>query len=300
MMFRRVLFPTDFSVYANTALSCLPALKVAGLAEVVLLGVVRSTDVPLGAAFQAETLDKIKWAAEEALHINQMALEGQGLKVKPRLEFGSPASEIIRVAQEEGVDLITMGAQGKTLAQEMLLGSVAYEVARRATVPVLIQKFYVLRELGHLACQPVCAGVFKRVLHPTDFSDCAQAAFQVVKRLKSAGTEEVILLHVQDERVLRYRPAEQIAEFDRHDEGRLERMQHDLTLFGLQSRAVLRTGIPFRVVLDVAEEEDVCLIVLGSHGKSALREVLTGSTFENVVRMSRRPVLVVRYDEQSV
>lgn len=293
-MFARVLFPTDFSVYANTVFACLPELKAAGMREVVLLGVVRPDEVPLGPAFKAETIDKIRWSAEEALHIAQMALEGQGLKVTPRIEFGNPPAEIVRVAREEHIDLITMGAQGKTVAQELLLGSVAHAVVRQATVPVLIQKFHVVRELGHVECRRVCARMFTRVLHPTDFSDCADAAFQVVKRLKAAGTKEVILLHVQDERVMKHRPAEQITAFDQKDTGRLERLQHALALYGLQSKVLLRHGIPFRETLKVADEVDPCLIVLGSHGRSAVQEMLAGSTFENVVRLSRHPVLVVR------
>ena len=44
----------------------------------------------------------------------------------------------------------------------------------------------------------------------------------------------------------------------------------------------------------VADEEGVSLTVLGSHGRSAVQGVLGGSTFENVLRASRRPVLVIR------
>jgi len=293
-MFARILFPTDFSVYANAVLACLPELKATGMREVILLGVVHPGDVPLGRAFQPETIDKLQWSAEEALHIAQMALEGKGLRVKTRIEVGSPSAEIVRVAQEENVDLIVMGAQGETAAQELLLGSVANEVIRRATVPVLIHKFHVVRELGHVECQRVCAQMFTRVLHPTDFSDCANAAFQIVKRLKSAGTQEVILLHVQDERVMRNRPAQQLAAFDAEDTRRLEQMRRDLVLRGLKAKIELRHGIPFRETLQVAEEENINLIVLGSHGRSAVQEMLAGSTFENVARASRRPVLVIR------
>jgi len=57
---------------------------------------------------------------------------------------------------------------------------------------------------------------------------------------------------------------------------------------------VLRHGIPFSETLKVAEEEKPCLIAIGSHGRSAAQEMLAGSTLENVVRLSRQPVLVVR------
>lgn len=294
-MFRRVLFPTDFSAYATAVMDCLPELKAAGMGEVLLLGIIRPGEVPLGQSIDRDILERVRWGGEQQLHIARLALEGQGLVVRTRLEVGPPAAEIVRVAEEERVDLIVMGAQGKSLVQELLLGSVAYQVVRTAPVPVLIDKFDVVRELGHVECRRRCGRTFTRVLHPTDFSDCADVAFNVVKRLRSAGTEEVILLHVQDERAMRQRPPEQLAEFDRTDTERLEKMRHALTLYGiLQVKVLLRHGIPFVEALKVAEEEDVCLVVLGSRGRSAVAEMLSGSTFENVVRQSRRPVLVVR------
>ncbi len=293
-MFARVLFPTDFSAYANAVFACLPELKVAGMGVVVLLFTIRESDVPLPETVNRESLERVRWSAEEQLHIARMALEGQGLRVVSRVEYGSPAAQIVRVAGEERVDLIVMGAQGKTVAQELLLGSVAHEVVRRAPVPVLIQKFDVVRKLGHVECRRVCGTMFRRVLHPTDFSECANAAFQIVKRLKAVGTEEVILLHVQDERLMKHRSEEQITIFDREDRRRLERMQRDLLLYGLPSTVMIRHGIPFRETLKVADEQEVCLIILGSQGRSALRELLAGSTLENVLRLSRQPVLVVR------
>jgi len=293
-MFSRALFPTDFSDYANSVLACLPDLKAAGLREVVLLHVIRSSDVPLPETVNRDSLERVRWGAEEHLNIARLALEGQGLRVRTRIEYGSPGAEIARVAQEELVHLIVIGAQGWTAAQELLLGSVANQVLRYATVPVLIEKFEMVRELGHVRCRHVCAQMFERVLHPTDFSACADEAFQVVKRLKAAGTQEVILLHVQDQRAMGHRPAEQLAEFDREDTARLEKMARALVLFGLTPRILIRHGVPFQETLKVADEEDVGLIVLGSYGRSAVKELLTGSTFENIARLSRRPVLVVR------
>ena len=293
-MFTKVLFPTDFSTYANAVFDCLPELKVAGMREVVLLYVIRSIDVPLPESVNQESLERVRWSATELLNIAQMALENQGLHVMTRIEYGSPAAEIVRVAEEEGAGLIFMGAQGATLLRELLLGSVASEVVRRATVPVLVQKFEVVRELGHMQCRRVCEQLFARVLHPTDFSPCAKAAFQVVKRLKAAGTQEVLVLHVRDERTMRRRPPGQVAAFEQKDRRRLDKLRRDLLLFGLQVRVLWRLGIPFHEVLKVAEEENPGLIVLGAWGHSAVSELLVGSTLESVVRLSRYPVLVVR------
>lgn len=296
-MFTRVLFPTDFSAYANAVFACLPDLKIAGLGEVVLLSIIRPSDVPMPETVNRESLEYWRFSLEEQLNVARMALEGKGLRVTARVEYGNPVAKILAVAEEERVDLIVIGAQGMTAAQELLIGSTAYEVVRRARIPVLIEKMEVVRELGHVKCHSVCENLFAHVLHPTDFSDCADAAFQVVKRLKSAGTKQVTVLHVQDERNMRQRSAEQVAEFDRHDQERLERLCKDLMMFGLQAQPMLRHGIPFRETLKATDEVGAGLIVLGSHGKSAVREMLAGSTLENVIRLSRQAVLVVRSKE---
>jgi nucleotide-binding universal stress UspA family protein len=292
-MFARVLFPTDFSAYADAVLACLPDLKSVGVHEVVLLSVIRGIDVPMPEIVNRESLEYWRWSLGEKLNVARMALEGKGLRALTRIECGSPAEQIVRVAEDERVEMIVMGAQGATAAQELLVGSTAYQVIRRATVPVLLQRFEVVREIGHEKYQRACEHIFQRVLHPTDFSDCANAAFQVVKRLKAAGAREVIVLHVQDERVMRHRTPKQLAEFDQDDGERLEKLCQKLSMFGLQARPMLRHGIPFKESLALADERDVSLIVMGSQGRSAIQETLAGSTFENVARLSRQPVLVV-------
>jgi len=122
---------------------------------------------------------RMEWSVEEKLNSARMALEGKDLWVMTRVEYVSPEAQIVRVADEERVNLIFMGAQGKTLAQELLLGSVAHEIVRRSSVPILIQKFKVVREIGHVKCSQIYEKLFARVLHPTDFSKCAEAAYLV-------------------------------------------------------------------------------------------------------------------------
>ncbi len=293
-MFTRILFPTDFSSYANAVFACLPDLKAAGLGEVVLLSVIRPSDVPMPETVNHESLEYWKFSLEEQLNVARMALEGKGLHVVTRVEYGNPVEQILSVAEDERVSMIVMGAQGMTAAQELMIGSTAYEVVRRASLPVLIEKMEVVRELGHVRCHSVCENMFAHVLHPTDFSECAEAAFQVVKHLKSSGTKLVTVLHVQDERSLRHRSAEQLADFTHHDQDRLEKLCKSLSMFGLQAKPLLRHGIPFRETLRAVEETQAGLIILGSHGQSAVQEMLAGSTLENVVRLSRQAVLVIR------
>jgi hypothetical protein len=80
-MFARVLFPTDFSSYADSVLACLPDLMSAGLREVILLSVIRSSDVPMPETVNRDSLEYWRWSLYEKLNIAKMALEGKGLRM---------------------------------------------------------------------------------------------------------------------------------------------------------------------------------------------------------------------------
>lgn len=54
--------------------------------------------------------------------------------------LGSPGEEIVRAAQERGVDQIVMGTHGRSMPGAVLLGSVAYRVAHLAPMPVTLVK----------------------------------------------------------------------------------------------------------------------------------------------------------------
>ncbi|EMA37360.1 universal stress protein [Halobiforma nitratireducens] len=62
---------------------------------------------------------------------------------------------------------------------------------------------------------------------------------------------------------------------------------------GLESAAVVRTGRPPNAILEHADATDADLIVVGTHGRTGLRQALLGSVALEVIRDARRPVLTV-------
>jgi nucleotide-binding universal stress UspA family protein len=66
--------------------------------------------------------------------------------VSHRLVEGNPPEEILRSADELGADLIVMGTHGRRGLQRLLMGSVAEEVVRKATCPVLTVRMPFPRE----------------------------------------------------------------------------------------------------------------------------------------------------------
>jgi len=77
-------------------------------------------------------------------------------------------------------------------------------------------------------------------------------------------------------------------------ENRLTDVVKELTAAGLKARSRIETGIPVKEILRVEAEEDISVIVIGSHGWSNLQELFLGSVSEKVIRKSKRPVLVVK------
>jgi nucleotide-binding universal stress UspA family protein len=144
--------------------------------------------------------------------------------------------------------------------------------------------------------------MFDKILFPTDFSDVAAKALQYVKQLRAAGGREVVILHVIDQSNLEllssYSTIQDYITIEKEIEKRsseeLGFISNELRQLGFMVTERIEKGIPLRVVLKVADEENPSVIVVGSHGKGNLEEILLGSVSEKVVRKSRHPVLVVK------
>jgi len=143
--------------------------------------------------------------------------------------------------------------------------------------------------------------MFERILYPTDFSDVSKKAINFIKRLKGAGTKEVIVFHVLDERVIDRIPPHSGINVEglkrnqkKQAQEEIRAVADELKKSGFDVKTRIDRGIPFREILKAEQEEDVSVVVIGSHGLSYVEEMLLGSCSEKVIRKSTKPVLVVR------
>jgi nucleotide-binding universal stress UspA family protein len=142
--------------------------------------------------------------------------------------------------------------------------------------------------------------MFAKILYPTDFSDVARKALNYVSCLKSTGAAEVVIIHVIDSRsfdvIASHRPLD-VARFQKAWEEKaaeeMKGIEKELKEKGYRVKSRIETGIPFREILRVSEEENVSVIVVGSHGKSNLADIFLGSVSEKIIQNSKKPVLVV-------
>lgn len=290
-MFARILFPTDFSLHAQHIGRCLPGLKDLGASEIVLLNVIEIGH-PIG--FDSDQFERIiawKKDAETRLEALRVAIERSGIRARVKIELGVPHLDILRVADEENVDLILMGTHGHGFVRGVTLGSVTHKVVQYARVPTLVLKQKHIDQLVTTECDFVCQHLLRRILVPTDFSATAREALRIVKGLRAAGAMSVVLLHVLDSEETKSQPASTV-----EASGRLEQIKTELEFFGYPVTVVLRSGDSFKQIDQVTEEEDVSLIVIGSTGRSAVADVMLGSVSDAVVCRHARPVLVVPPD----
>ena len=143
--------------------------------------------------------------------------------------------------------------------------------------------------------------MFRKILYPTDFSDGSKKAVDYLIQLKEAGTEEVVILNVVDTRSLHIPEIYGIAGLSMLGEKQADaaiisanEVAKILNNAGIKTIIKIGKGIPLTEILRVEKEEDVSLIVIGSHGTSNVKEMLLGSVTEKVVRKAEKPVLIVK------
>jgi nucleotide-binding universal stress UspA family protein len=138
MIIRTILHPTDFSRYSENAWRVACSLARDYGANLLVLHV---REVPVAVYGEFGTVPPDTYDAE-ALRRELATVEPtvSGLSVERRLTEGNPAAEIVRVAKENNCDLIVLGTHGRTGLGRLLMGSVAEQVVRKATCPVLTVK----------------------------------------------------------------------------------------------------------------------------------------------------------------
>ena len=75
---------------------------------------------------------------------------------------------------------------------------------------------------------------------------------------------------------------------------KMESIKKELEDVGYKVKDIVVVGVPYKEIVKIAEDEGVDIIIMGSHGKTNLRDILLGSVTENVIKKSNKPVLVVK------
>jgi len=137
-----ILLTTDFSDTSRKAFT--PAVTLARKfgAKILLTYVEEDRLPPLVVEYMAVGVDEILSQQMDRAHerlaetVAELARDVE--QVEPLVAMGTPHVEIVRLAEEQGADLIVMATHGRGFISHAILGSTAERVLRRAPCPVLI------------------------------------------------------------------------------------------------------------------------------------------------------------------
>jgi nucleotide-binding universal stress UspA family protein len=279
---RRILVPTDFSKHAEAALEYAVYLGERYEPEIVLLHVDEFPVSPLGAhdlrdeAVRAYQERKAAFL-EEQFERMRNGVEGHAVHLVPQVLFGRSYKVIVEESEKRDYDLIVMATRGLTHLSSFLIGGTAERVVRFSRQPVLT-----------IQSAPKQQEKLTSVLCPTDFSPAGNAALSYALSLARQNDAVLYLQYISElekpeslEQVLRRVP-------DLHE-------HHPLFKEVKYEVIVDRDLEPSNSIIRFAEDRDVGMIVMATHGRKGLRRVYVGNNTAEVVRQSTRPVLTISH-----
>jgi universal stress protein A len=148
--------------------------------------------------------------------------------------------------------------------------------------------------------------VLKKILVPTDFGPSSAVALQHGRELASAFGATLHILHaIGDMMTMTTMPptyvpdlTQGLKEREAAARTRLRKMLATDAPEARRAEVVASAASPASAIVSYAESHGIDLIVMGTHGRNAITQLLLGSVAEKVVRSAPCPVLTVRHAER--
>jgi len=302
-MFRKILYPVDFSKSSEIILRSLDELRRIGMNEIVLAHVIEYDPVGLleaGIKIE-EYITKFKNKAERKLSQFASVLK-KNFKVKllPPIPSVNPVNEIVKIANAEDVSLIFLGSKSNIL-KSALMGSVSEGVVREAKKPVLV--FKTKSNAKEDQYRKILRKLFDRIVYPHDLSDLSQEIKEFVKNASLLGSREVVIVHVVgmdeiiDKKVIKEEVShplvpipnlvEVLSEYWVEAREYLNEIKKYFVGAGIDAEIVLKVGSPNKEIPKIANMVKGSVIMI--NGKKGLTP-----NADSIIRHSNIPVIVYR------
>jgi nucleotide-binding universal stress UspA family protein len=286
--FNRVLLTTDFSSISEKALPYAAAIARHFGATLHVVHVIATEDYAhIPPSEHAQALARMKQEAERQIMAILATSHFQGIPHTLILDHGDMLAVLSRIVEEQDIDLIVTGTHGKHGLEKLLSGSMAEEIFRLASVPVLAVGPEVIID-------PQAEVRVERILYATDFSPESRRAMRYAYALAREYGAHLYFLHVVEDvwqepfstRV----SADAFCRVQLHEKGFSDIEE------GVQPEFLVEFGMAEQLTLEVARNRDIQLLVLSVPGTvhPVLSAHLPGPIAYNIVSHARCPVLGVR------
>jgi len=283
---KRILCPLDLSPDSEAALRYAIALATAYEAKLFVCHCIESSPLADGGG-----REQIRKLFEEIITAQLPPGDQAPFACEAIVIEADPVVAIAQTAAERHIDLIVMRSRRRPLAAA-LLGSTAEAVCRTAPCPVLVthaeERDWVGATSGEIS--------LKRVLVAYDFSNNAELALSYGLSLSQEYQAELHLLHVLPPAyapAMAYLPSSSESLFHQTVQ-RLNQAVPPEALLWCEVKQVVSEGYPYREILTYAEEHEIDLICMGTHGAGFGMRALFGSNVDRVLRQAPCPVLIAR------
>lgn len=288
---QKVLLATDLSARCDRALDRAASLAAQWQASLVVLHVIEFHELDF--SDRAEQIPSWRRPPDPATLTRQKLLADVGTAAANAtvvIERGDPAEAVLRVAEAEGCDLIVTGVARDEPLGRFSLGKTVDRLLRRSRVPVLIVRDRV-------------RGGYRHIVVATDLSSSSRHALQAAsgffpeQRLTVFHAYEAPFSGRVTDSASYQREYRKVAVRDY--ESFLE--SADIAAHGGSLPQVLvEQGPPEVLLRDYAREQGADLVVLGTHGRSAVFEVFLGSVAKAIVDYLPCDALLVREPRAAV
>jgi nucleotide-binding universal stress UspA family protein len=285
---RNLLFATDFSPAAAQAIPYVKRIAKHYDADLVALHVRPPVVNPM--------TQPVTWPVDievakvqDDKHREEVLDTFAGIPTKVLIEEGSIQSCLDAAIAKNNTDLVVIGTQGRTGLGKLLLGSVAEEIFRTVSCPVLT--------VGpHSDSSRGASGQFREILYATDFSPESQGAAAYAVSLAQEFQSRLILLHVIPER----KPGDLVSAADvtTSSEKLLRKLVPPEAEAWCKPEYFVERGDPAEKILKFANGREADLIVLGvrqERGVPGAATHLPIATAHKIVSHATCPVLTVRH-----
>lgn len=289
-MLKTILLPLDGSPLAERALTYATVLARQSDAKIALVEAVRAHTFPGVDPSDAQV--ELTSQAQAYLQSAADRLAADGVEAEVHVCYDDPVHAILGAASRQRADLIVMSTHGRGGLSRMLYGSVADQILRRATIPVLLVPSIV--EHAWPANGPLS------LLIPLDGSELAAEALQSACLLTDLfGARLTLLRAIQPipyplygdgYAYVPFDEEAEVTEAQRYLDDQATRLAGD----GVRAETEVVLGEPARVIGEVAREKDVDVVVMATHGHGGLSRVILGSVATATLRHTTAPLLLVR------
>ena len=293
-----ILVPLDGSGFAEQALPHAEALCLAYNARLLLLSVPQARQLIRALPIYGKLPEPgtAEWKVQED-YLQGVAerVKAMGIQVDALVRAGLVTNAINDLVEERGVDMVVLSTRGRSGLQRMVLGSVATQVIQGVTRPVLI-----IRPIDEVM-PPLPE--FKKMLVTLDGSEFAERVLPYVRASTSFESVVLLLSVPQVPRAERYGAVvEEIQELREQAEQEageyLESVAAALQEDGIETHVLVCGSRPADTIISVANDEDVDVLMLATHGHGELDRLFLGSVADRIVQNTRCPVFLVPIHER--